>query len=69
MSGLKEVLRRVNRISNIRNFPETEPLSYFYIYIVVTNGKLCPIRVRPRYTWHGGSAPTALPKVKKVFEV
>lgn len=33
------------------------------------NEKLYPIRVRPRYTWHGGSAPTALPKMKKVFEV
>ena len=32
------------------------------------NEKLYPIRVRPRYTWHGGSAPTALPKLKKVFE-
>ncbi len=33
------------------------------------NEKLYPIRVRPRYTWHGGSAPTALPKEKKVFEL
>ncbi len=33
------------------------------------NEKLYPIRVRPRYTWHGGSAPTALPKLKKVFEI
>ena len=32
------------------------------------NEKLYPIRVRPRYTWHGGSAPSALPKVKKIFE-
>ncbi|MBI2657248.1 ATP-binding protein [Candidatus Woesearchaeota archaeon] len=32
------------------------------------NEKLYPIRVRPRYTWHGGSAPSALPKEKKVFE-
>ncbi|MBI2659086.1 hypothetical protein HYX05_03245 [Candidatus Woesearchaeota archaeon] len=32
------------------------------------NEKLYPMRVRPRYTWHGGSAPTALPKEKKVFE-
>ena len=32
------------------------------------NEKLYPIRVRPRYTWHGGSAPNALPKEKKVFE-
>lgn len=33
------------------------------------NEKLYPIRVRPRYSWHGGSAPTALPKLKKVFEI
>lgn len=33
------------------------------------NEKLYPIRVRPRFSWHGGSAPTALPKLKKVFEV
>ena len=32
------------------------------------NEKLYPVRIRPRYTWHGGSAPTALPKEKKVFE-
>ena len=32
------------------------------------NEKLYPIRVRPRFSWHGGSAPTALPKEKKVFE-
>ena len=32
------------------------------------NEKLYPIRVRPRCTWHGGSAPTAMPKEKKVFE-
>ncbi|MBS3114287.1 ATP-binding protein [Candidatus Woesearchaeota archaeon] len=33
------------------------------------NEKLYPIRVRPRFSWHGGSAPTALPKEKKVFEI
>jgi len=33
-----------------------------------TNEKLYPIRVRPRYTWHGGSSPTAMPKEKKIFE-
>lgn len=33
-----------------------------------TNEKLYPIKVRPRYTWHGGSAPNAMPKEKKVFE-
>jgi len=33
------------------------------------NEKLYPIRIRPKYSWHGGSAPTALPRLKKVFEV
>jgi len=32
------------------------------------NERLYPIRVRPRYTWHGGAAPTAMPKEKKVLE-
>jgi uncharacterized protein len=32
------------------------------------NEKLIPIRVRPRYTWHGGSTPSILVKKKKVFE-
>ena len=34
-----------------------------------TNERLYPIRVRPRFSWHGGSAPTALPKLKKVYEI
>jgi uncharacterized protein len=33
-----------------------------------SNEKLYPIRVRPRYTWHGGSSPSAMPKEKKMFE-
>ncbi len=33
------------------------------------NEKLYPVKVRPRFSWHGGSAPTALPKEKKEFEV
>ena len=32
------------------------------------NEKLYPIRVRPKYSWHGGSAPSAMPREKKVFE-
>ncbi len=30
-----------------------------------SNERLYPIRVRPRFTWHGGEAPTALRKIKK----
>jgi DNA helicase HerA-like ATPase len=29
------------------------------------NERIYPIRVRPRFTWHGGAAPTAMKKEKK----
>lgn len=34
-----------------------------------TNEKMYPMRVRPRHTWHGGSAPSAIISKKKVFEI
>ncbi len=33
-----------------------------------SNEKMYPMRVRPRFTWHGGEAPTAIPEKRKVFE-
>ncbi len=33
-----------------------------------TNERIFPIRVRPRYTWHGGESPTAMASKAKVFE-
>jgi uncharacterized protein len=33
-----------------------------------TNEKLFPMRVRPRFTWHGGESPSAVPKKKKYFD-
>jgi len=32
------------------------------------NEKLYPIKIRPRFTWHGGSAPSAMDKKKKIFD-
>jgi len=32
-----------------------------------TNEKMYPIKVRPRFTWHGGSSPTAIPQKKQIF--
>ncbi|MDP7457704.1 MAG: DUF87 domain-containing protein [Candidatus Woesearchaeota archaeon] len=29
-----------------------------------TNERLYPMRIRPRFTWHGGAAPTAIPEKK-----
>lgn len=33
-----------------------------------TNERMYPMRVRPRFTWHGGESPTALHKKKDLFE-
>lgn len=33
-----------------------------------TNEKMYPMRVRPRFTWHGGSSPVAIHETKKDFE-
>ena len=33
------------------------------------NERLYPMRIRPRFTWHGGSAPIALHEIKKEFEL
>ena len=32
------------------------------------NERIYPMAVRPRLTWHGGDAPTALHEKKKIFE-
>ncbi|MBD3203733.1 hypothetical protein GF327_05530, partial [Candidatus Woesearchaeota archaeon] len=32
------------------------------------NEKMYPMRIRPRFTWHGGEAPTAVKKQKKIFD-
>ncbi|MCA9478272.1 MAG: ATP-binding protein [Nanoarchaeota archaeon] len=32
------------------------------------NEKMYPLRIRPRFTWHGGSSPTAIPKEKEKGE-
>ena len=31
------------------------------------NERMYPARIRPRFSWHGGSAPTALKEIKKEF--
>lgn len=33
------------------------------------NEKIYPMRIRPRYTWHGGETPSVLLKKKKIFEI
>lgn len=33
-----------------------------------SNEKMYPMRIRPRFTWHGGEAPSAIHKKKDLFE-
>lgn len=33
-----------------------------------TNEKMFPMRIRPRFTWHGGESPNAIPKKKQYFQ-
>ena len=33
-----------------------------------SNERMYSMRVRPRFTWHGGEAPTAIPRKKRVFK-
>jgi hypothetical protein len=33
-----------------------------------SNEKMYPIRLRPRFTWHGGEDPSAMPKKEEGFE-
>lgn len=33
------------------------------------NEKIFPIKIRPRYTWHGGATPSIAVKEKKIFEI
>jgi hypothetical protein len=33
------------------------------------NERLFPMRVRPRFSWHGGGSPTAVPEVEKRFKL
>jgi hypothetical protein len=32
------------------------------------NERIYPMRIRPRVSWHGGSAPGAVQVKKKIFE-
>lgn len=34
-----------------------------------SNERIYPMRVRPRISWHGGSAPTAIGRAKKILEL
>lgn len=34
-----------------------------------SNERMYPIRIKPRFSWHGGGAPTAVPEIEKKFKL
>ncbi|MBI1935040.1 ATP-binding protein [Candidatus Woesearchaeota archaeon] len=65
LGGLMQSYMRQGLDKELNLLPSEEGAAIVFDDI---NEKLYPIRVRPKYSWHGGSAPSALPKEKKVFE-
>ena len=66
LGGLMQSYMREGLDKQLNMLPTEEGAAIVFDDI---NEKLYPIRIRPRYTWHGGSAPSAMPKLKKVFEI
>ena len=48
--------------SAINNLPKVSGAA---VAIDDVNERLYPMRIRPRFTWHGGSAPSAIPEVRE----
>ncbi len=66
LEALNEIMQTY-LVSNIKKSMNTLPnLKGSAILLDDNSERLYPIRVRPRYTWHGGDAPTAL-RMKKEF--
>ena len=65
LAGLMQSYMREGLDKQLSLLPQEDGAAIIFDDI---NEKLYPIRVRPRFSWHGGSAPTAMPKEKKVFE-
>ena len=42
----------------VNNLPKVKGAA---IAIDDTNERMYPMKIRPRFTWHGGEAPTAMP--------
>ena len=54
--------RREGLTAQLDNLPRTFGSA---IIFDDTNERLYPLKIRPRFTWHGGESPTAMPEKKK----
>ena len=55
-----DILKYINKLPNMKGAA---------IVLDDNSERIYPIQVRPRYSWHGGSSPSALKKAKELFSI
>ncbi len=66
LGSLMQTYLRKGLTDELDNLPRTKGAA---IIFDDTNEKMYPIQVRPRFTWHGGQAPSAYQKEEDKFEL
>ena len=59
---LMQSYMRVGLVAEVDKLPRVQGAG---ILFDDQNEKMYPLRVKPRFTWHGGSSPTAMKDIKK----
>ncbi|MBN2112391.1 ATP-binding protein, partial [Candidatus Woesearchaeota archaeon] len=62
---LMQSYMRMGLDKELNNLPRVKGAA---IILDDSNERMYPMRVRPRFTWHGGESPTAMPEKRKIFE-
>ena len=65
LGALMQTYMRAGLDKELNNLPRVKGAAIVFDDV---NEKMYPMRVRPRLTWHGGEAPSAILNKKKVFE-
>jgi hypothetical protein len=65
LGGLMQSYMREGLVTQLDNLPRVKGAA---IIFDDNNEKMYPIKLRPRFTWHGGEDPSALPKKEESFE-
>ena len=65
LGALMQTYMRAGLDKELNNLPRVKGAAIIFDDV---NEKMYPMRVRPRLTWHGGEAPSAILDKKKIFE-
>ena len=65
LGALMQSYMREGLVEQLDNLPREKGAA---IIFDDNNEKMYPIKLRPRFTWHGGEDPSAMPKKEKGFE-